>query len=63
MNKEAAQRFKLWFNSSEKETEKASAKKHMKELRKMVEKRMAESGNSFDAEFLEGSGFFEFELK
>lgn len=62
-NKEAAQRFKLWFNSSEKETEKASAKKHMKELRKIVEKRMAESANSFDVEFLQDAGFFEFELK
>lgn len=61
-NKEVDNRFKLWFNSSESETAKEKAKEHMRKLRELVEERRTESGDRFDAEFLEGADFFELKL-
>lgn len=65
-NKEVDNHFTLWFNSSEKMTEKwskkTSAKTHMKELAELVEDRRLKSGSRFDAKFLEDGSFFEFEV-
>lgn len=61
-NNEADNYFKLWFNSSENETEKAAAKEHMRKLREMVEERRAGNEARFDFEFLDGKSSFELDL-
>jgi beta-lactamase superfamily II metal-dependent hydrolase len=63
VNKEVDNKFTLWFNSSESETEDAEAKEHMRELQKLVEQIRIESKKHFDAKFLKNAAFFEFELK
>lgn len=46
--------FKLWFNSSESASKKPDAKRHMRQVRELVEERQAESGGRMSSEFLEG---------
>lgn len=61
-NDETDNHFKIWFNSSENETEKTKAQEHMKKLRELVEARNAENEARFDYVFLDGESFFEFDL-
>jgi len=61
-NAEADKHFKLWFNSSENETENAAAKEHMRLLRELVEERNAGNEARFDFEFLDGKSSFELDL-
>ena len=56
-NKQAGNRFKFWFNSSEKVTEKAEAKEHMREVDKLVRKLAGKSGGQMSFFFLKDSSF------
>jgi beta-lactamase superfamily II metal-dependent hydrolase len=54
--------FKLWFNSSEGATERAAAKDHMRELKKIMTKRSSSNQSKFSFEFLDETKS-SFELK
>ncbi|HEX7186446.1 MAG TPA: MBL fold metallo-hydrolase [Thermoanaerobaculia bacterium] len=56
-NKQAGNPFKLWFNSSEKATEKDEAKAHMREVESLVRTRAKGSGGQMSFFFLGGSSF------
>jgi beta-lactamase superfamily II metal-dependent hydrolase len=56
-NPQVGNKFKFWFNSSEKATLKAEAKEHMKKVEKLVTKLAAQSGGQMSFFFLKGSSF------
>lgn len=56
-NPAAKGKFKFWFNSSEQVTVKAAAKKHMREVKKLVDELVAQSGGRMSAFFLKASSF------
>lgn len=56
-NPAAKGKFKFWFNSSEEVTEKAAAKEHMREIKKLVDELIKESGGRLSAFFLKKSSF------
>lgn len=56
-NPQVGNKFKFWFNSSEKATIKAEAKAHMKKVKKLVSKLAAQSGGQMSFFFLKDSSF------